>query len=76
MGMHLVNLLDFNSAIHKTTGLTVLSHSMILTGTIPVEQKKCPLAVNGSCWKEWPLGGVPAGVFFENGPVTKEPAAL
>ena len=26
--------------------------------------EKCPLAVNGSCWQEWPLGGILDGVFL------------
>ena len=29
--------------------------------------EKCPLAVNGSPWKEWSLGGIPASSFLGNG---------
>ena len=37
-----------NSAIHKAADLMVPYRSITLTGTIPVERKKCPLAVNGA----------------------------
>ena len=50
-----------NSAIHKAAGLTVNGRSMISTGTISCGTQKCPLAVNGSCWQEPPLGGISAG---------------
>ena len=46
----LPSLIHFNSAIHKATSLTVPSHSLVLTGTIPVEQKM-------SIGYEWELLG-------------------
>ena len=46
----------------------VPGHSITLTGTIPVEQKKYPLAVNGAAGRNalwrllWPVGGKPAAL--------------
>ena len=45
----------FNSAIHKTAGLTVPGCSMILPGTIP----EIPISHECSRWLERPLGVVP-----------------
>ena len=70
-----IGINQINSAIHKVAGLMVPGHSMISTGTIPVEQKSVhwlsmgATGRNGLCWVLLPA------VFWEQ-PVTKEPAAL
>ena len=46
-------------SIFSASALPSPSTIMILTGT-----EKCPLAVNESHWQEWPLGGIPAGIFL------------
>ena len=54
------------NAIHKAAGLRVPGHSIILTGTIPVEQKSVDWLSMGAASRNalWG-GGIPAGVFLE-----------
>ena len=53
-----------NSAIHKEAGLTVPSHSMISTATIPVEQKSVHWLSMGAVSLNGLWGDVPAGGFL------------
>ena len=64
------------SAIYKAAGLTVPGHSMILTGTNPVEQESVHWLSMGGHRQEWPLGGRghSGHQFFGEQLVTKEPA--
>ena len=64
-----------NSAIHKADGLMVPSRSMILTGTILVEQKSVHWLSMGAASRN-SLWGAFLPVFFWERLVTKEPAAL
>ena len=65
----------FNSTIHKAADLMVRGHSMISTGTIPVEHKSVHWLSMGAAGRNH-LWGVFQSVFFWECPVTKEPAAL
>ena len=56
------------SAIHDAAGLTVPRHSMISTGTIPVEQKSVHWLSMGAAGRK----GLWRAAFCEQ-PVTKEP---
>ena len=63
------------STIHKAAGLTVPGHSMILTGTIPVEHKSVHWLSMGATSRNG-LGGYSSWQFFWERSVTKELVAL
>ena len=63
------------SAIHKAASLMVPGHSMISTGTIPVEHKSVHWLSMGAAGGNNLLGAFQPAVFWER-PVTKERAAL
>ena len=64
-----------NSAIHKAAGLTVPGHSMISTGTIPMEQRSVHWLTMGAAGRNGLWGAFWQPAFWER-PVTKEPVAL